>query len=386
MASSALSSNATVNFSSNQPLLIALAVAVVLHLILLLGISLPKPSSEQYINHDIDITLVNAPAQAPVPTPFVAQQDQQAQAQSTPTPPAPPPQQASEQLAPSPKTLTKKVDTKPIVQKKFEPVKPIRETKPIIEPPPEPIKPIPETKRILKPIVKPPEPVKQLEPVKPPPEVKKPPEPIKPVPAKPVITAPEKIEPLLDRQPLLDQQPPSNDIFQMEQPKTKPRLHTELKPREPVRSETHHLSATSLQQQISSVAAAASSSQLFSAPQTKTKSVHQVSANKSVASQYKRDWESKVERVGNLNYPEVASKPNFSATLTMDVGINADGSIASMRITQSSGIPELDEAAKKIVQMSAPFPPLPAALLKELDVLLITRVWKFTDESGLVTQ
>jgi protein TonB len=36
--------------------------------------------------------------------------------------------------------------------------------------------------------------------------------------------------------------------------------------------------------------------------------------------------------------------------------------------------------------MSAPFPPLPAALRKELDVLLITRVWKFNDESGLVTQ
>ncbi len=382
MASSALSSNTAVNFSSNQPLLVALAVAVVFHVILLLGIALPKPSSEQYINRDIDITLVNAPAsQVPTPTPFVAQQNQQAQAQPSLTEPAPPPQQASPELAPSPKTLSKKVEAKPVVKKNFEPVKPIRET------PPEPIKPIHETKRIIKPLVPETKPiVKPPEPVKPPPEVKKPPEPVKPVPAKPVITAPEKTEPLLDRQPLLDQQPPSNDIFQMEQPKTKPRLHTELKPQEPVRLENHRLSATSLQQQISSVAAAASSSQLFSAPESKTKSVHQVSANKSVAAQYKRDWESKVERVGNLNYPEIAVKPNFSATLTMDVGIKADGSIASMRITQSSGIPELDEAAKKIVQMSAPFPPLPAALLKELDVLLITRVWKFTDESGLVTQ
>jgi periplasmic protein TonB len=70
----------------------------------------------------------------------------------------------------------------------------------------------------------------------------------------------------------------------------------------------------------------------------------------------------------------------------MEVGINIDGRIEYMNITQSSGNSELDEAAKKIVRMSAPFPPLPLALRNELDILKITRVWKFTDESGLVTQ
>ncbi|HBA66885.1 MAG TPA: energy transducer TonB, partial [Methylococcaceae bacterium] len=45
--------------------------------------------------------------------------------------------------------------------------------------------------------------------------------------------------------------------------------------------------------------------------------------------------------------------------------------------------PALDEAAIRIVRMSAPFPPLPQELLKELDVLVITRVWKFSDESGM---
>jgi protein TonB len=70
----------------------------------------------------------------------------------------------------------------------------------------------------------------------------------------------------------------------------------------------------------------------------------------------------------------------------MDVGINADGTIYSMRINKSSGIPALDEAAKRIVNMSAPFAPLPSELLKELNVLVITRVWKFSDESGLSTR
>ena len=45
-----------------------------------------------------------------------------------------------------------------------------------------------------------------------------------------------------------------------------------------------------------------------------------------------------------------------------------------------------DEQAKKIVRMSAPFPPLPVALRSELDVLKITRVWKFAEESSLITQ
>jgi protein TonB len=70
----------------------------------------------------------------------------------------------------------------------------------------------------------------------------------------------------------------------------------------------------------------------------------------------------------------------------MDVGIKADGSIYSIRINKSSGNPELDDAAIKIVRMSAPFPPLPLDLTKELDVLVITRVWKFSDESGLITR
>ncbi|MFA5921579.1 MAG: TonB family protein [Methylococcaceae bacterium] len=145
------------------------------------------------------------------------------------------------------------------------------------------------------------------------------------------------------------------------------------------------LTAEALHQQIAQLGTEIRQSQP-SADQTKIKFVNSVSAHKYVAAQYMKDWESKVERTGNRNYPEAAAKKNFSGTLTMDVGINADGSIYSIRISRSSGNPELDEAAKKIVRMSAPFAPLPLELRKELDVLVITRVWKFSDESGLVTR
>ena len=145
------------------------------------------------------------------------------------------------------------------------------------------------------------------------------------------------------------------------------------------------LTADLLQQQIAQLGAEIRQSQP-SAEQAKIKFVDAVSTHKYIAAQYMKDWESKVEHTGNLNYPEVALKKNFSGTLTMDVGVNADGSIYSIRIGRSSGNLELDEAAKKIVRMSAPFAPLPLDLRKEVDVLVITRVWKFSDESGLVTQ
>jgi protein TonB len=149
--------------------------------------------------------------------------------------------------------------------------------------------------------------------------------------------------------------------------------------------EKPQLTAESLQQQLAQLGTEIRQSQP-SADQTKIKFVDSVSTHKYVAAQYMKDWESKVERTGNLNYPEAAAKKNFSGTLTMDVGIKADGNIYSIRINKSSGNPELDEAAIKIVRMSAPFPPLPLDLTKELDVLVITRVWKFSDESGLITR
>jgi periplasmic protein TonB len=148
---------------------------------------------------------------------------------------------------------------------------------------------------------------------------------------------------------------------------------------------TPKLTAESLQQQIMQLGAEIRQTQ-SSAQQTKIKFVDSVSTHKYLAAQYVKDWESKVERTGNLNYPEAASRQNVSGTLTMDVGINIDGSIYSIRINKSSGNPELDEAAKNIVRMSAPFPPLPLDLRKEVEVLVITRVWKFSDESGLVTE
>lgn len=148
---------------------------------------------------------------------------------------------------------------------------------------------------------------------------------------------------------------------------------------------THHLSPELLQQQITQLGTEIRHSQL-SGDQSKIKTVNMVSAHKYLAAQYMKDWEDKVERMGNLNYPPVATKKDFSASLSMDVGIKTDGNIYSIRVSRSSGIPELDEAAKNIVRMSAPFAPLPLELQKEVNVLVITRIWKFSDEAGMTAR
>lgn len=142
-----------------------------------------------------------------------------------------------------------------------------------------------------------------------------------------------------------------------------------------------HIDAETLRQQIAQVGAEFRYNPEGS-DNNNIKTLAQVSAHKFVAAQYIRDWGSKIEHTGNLNFPEVAIKKG-AASLTMDVGINANGSIHSIRVRKSSGNPSLDEAAKNIVRMSAPFAPLPTALLKELKVLVITRKWKFSDESGM---
>ena len=156
-------------------------------------------------------------------------------------------------------------------------------------------------------------------------------------------------------------------------------------PQQTNKEEAPQLTAEALQQQIAQLGEQIRR-QHQSADLSKIKHVSAVSTHKAVAAQYMRDWELKVEKTGNLNYPEVARKKNFFGTLTMEVGINADGSVYSIRIKQSSGNSALDDAAKRIVQISGPFPPLPKDLLKELDVLVITRVWKFSDESGMTSR
>ncbi len=93
---------------------------------------------------------------------------------------------------------------------------------------------------------------------------------------------------------------------------------------------------------------------------------------------YVEDWRLKVERVGNLNYPEAARQQKLYGNLLITVSIRADGSVERIEINRSSGRRVLDAAAVHIVEMAAPFAPLPSDIRRDTDILHITRTWTFT--------
>jgi protein TonB len=101
---------------------------------------------------------------------------------------------------------------------------------------------------------------------------------------------------------------------------------------------------------------------------------------------YMRDWINHVERVGNLNYPDQARRKNLSGTLILDVVINADGKLLKTDLRQSSGHQILDDAAKRIVKLAAPFSAFSKKLHKEADVIHITRSWEFFNNSSIRTR
>ncbi|MDH5602083.1 MAG: TonB family protein, partial [Gammaproteobacteria bacterium] len=113
--------------------------------------------------------------------------------------------------------------------------------------------------------------------------------------------------------------------------------------------------------------------------------VHGANAKAYRFASYMDAWRQKVERIGNINYPDIAIRKKISGKLLLDVAINPDGTIHSTRISRSSGHRELDQAALRIVNLAAPFPPLTKDILKDTDILHIPRVWSFSNDRTLAT-
>lgn len=103
---------------------------------------------------------------------------------------------------------------------------------------------------------------------------------------------------------------------------------------------------------------------------------------------YVEDWRMKVERIGNLNYPEAARKDKLYGNLQLTVGIRADGSLESIGINRSSGEKILDDAAINIVKLAGQngFAPFPPDISRDTDILHITRTWVFTSSDTLYSQ
>ena len=94
--------------------------------------------------------------------------------------------------------------------------------------------------------------------------------------------------------------------------------------------------------------------------------------------QYVDNWRLKIERIGNLNYPEEAKTRKLYGSLQLTVAIKADGEVESVEINRSSGHKVLDQAAIRIVRLASPFERFPANIKADTDILHITRTWTFT--------
>lgn len=101
---------------------------------------------------------------------------------------------------------------------------------------------------------------------------------------------------------------------------------------------------------------------------------------------YIEQWRQTVERLGNLNYPEAAKIQKLHGQLQLTVSIKANGEIEAVRIQRSSGYAVLDDAAKRIVMLAAPFPPFPPEIRRDTDILSITRTWTFTQQDEMLAE
>jgi len=91
---------------------------------------------------------------------------------------------------------------------------------------------------------------------------------------------------------------------------------------------------------------------------------------------YAEAWARKIQ----FNTPvetvrEVAKRPHTTPMVT--VAIRSDGSVESVTFVVSSGVAEVDEAIRRIVQSHAVYPPFPPALSREYDVVEVRRTWHF---------
>ena len=92
---------------------------------------------------------------------------------------------------------------------------------------------------------------------------------------------------------------------------------------------------------------------------------------------YLDSWRRKIERVGTMNFPDIARRRKLSGTPVLEVTIGSDGKLLQTIVRRTSGHPEIDEAAMRILKLAAPFDPFPGELSAKHDEIRIAYEWQF---------
>lgn len=199
------------------------------------------------------------------------------------------------------------------------------------------------------------------------PKTQRSPEPVKTAPAAKQRPSPSTAAPSPVNKP-----PPPKAVA----PTQKPTPEPDTKPSAP------QISASSLLARSLSMARATPLDELEPAPLgQRIKRLQGSRYNSALENSYLMHWREKVQRIGAINYPESARRQKLSGQLRLLVSLNADGTLNEVAILSPSEYPELDQAAIRIVQLSAPFRPFPVEMRKTTDRLEIIRVWKFENDT-----
>ncbi|MEX2517157.1 MAG: energy transducer TonB [Gammaproteobacteria bacterium] len=185
------------------------------------------------------------------------------------------------------------------------------------------------------------------------------------------LTAVEETEPTED--PPADPEPEPQETTAEAEPAAEPVAATEPTPPRPTPSAAALISSS---QKIAALNAEIRRKMQAQAERPRRKFISASTQEYKYAS-YMEAWRAKVERVGNLNYPEEARKRGLTGSLILDVALRPDGAVDQITVRRSSGNKILDDAAIRIVELSAPFAPLPDNIRAETDILHITRTWQF---------
>ncbi|HZV55691.1 MAG TPA: TonB C-terminal domain-containing protein [Rhodocyclaceae bacterium] len=91
---------------------------------------------------------------------------------------------------------------------------------------------------------------------------------------------------------------------------------------------------------------------------------------------YAEAWARKIQLNTSIDTVRaVAKRPHTEPMVT--VAIRSDGSVESVTFVLSSGVAEIDEAIRRIVQSHAPYQAFPPELSRQFDIIEVRRTWYF---------
>ncbi|AJQ93471.1 energy transducer TonB [Gynuella sunshinyii] len=130
-------------------------------------------------------------------------------------------------------------------------------------------------------------------------------------------------------------------------------------------------------QDIATLKAALSDMRQRYANRPRIRTLSALSTKQAEDAAYLYEWLQKIERIGNLNYPDEARQRKMTGDVRMLVSLLPNGTVKRIEILGSSGHQLLDDAAKRIVRLASPFKPFPDSIKENTDELEIIRTWRF---------